>query len=426
MTPVLVIQMSERQESTADSAAPVKTAGCRALMSDSENRTALPPKVSGYGTSRRASSRAYRDSVRSFSRGSSSDSPARQGRRCEDQLVRHRSVNKPHRRMGQSQPQAAPSQVDMPEPPWKLVLEELARLKSDVAKLTVKRIPSPQQVNFQVNASPAAFSGFVDSRSEDGEIRESNSGDSVLLQAVKALGPHDSVSEDIEPQVAAMEEDYRAISEDPVTRRPNNCPALATVECNPQISGALKTDPRKADSRLKEVSGDIISASTIITKSLLALDKVAQDVGNSVVVQEVSKINGALAMLGHANYRTNLARRFIMKREINPKYSHLCSDKVPMSRFLFGDDVSQSAKQIEETEKPKNKLATKKPLFPGKSSSSRPRSFWGKSTFWSHSARFQPYGQQRWGFRSGQRQHLARQDSDPKNAKGRGHQRPRQ
>ncbi|XP_045121581.1 uncharacterized protein LOC123510454 [Portunus trituberculatus] len=49
-----------------------------------------------------------------------------------------------------------------------------------------------------------------------------------------------------------QEEDYRAISEDPVTRRPNNCPALATVECNPQISGALKTDPRKADSRLKE------------------------------------------------------------------------------------------------------------------------------------------------------------------------------
>ena len=105
-----------------------------------------------------------------------------------------------------------------------------------------------------------------------------------------------------------------------------------------------------------------------------------------------------------------------MKREINPKYSHLCSDKVPMSHFLFGDDVSQSAKQIKETAKLKFKLATKKP-FPGKSSNSRPRSFWGKSSFRSHSMRFQPYSLQRWGFRAGQRQHVAQQDSDPKHAK---------
>ena len=210
----------------------------------------------------------------------------------------------------------------------------------------------------QPTASPA-FSGFVDSSSEDGEIRESTPRGSVLLQAAKALGPHDSVSEDIDPQVAAMvnlffekglqDEDYQAISEDPVTRRPNNCPALAPVECNPLISGALKPDTRKADARLKEVSGGILMASTIITNSLLALDMLAQEVGNSVVVQEIGRINGALAMLGRANYRTNLARRFIMKREINPIYSHLCTDKVPMSHFLFGDDVSQSAKQIEET-----------------------------------------------------------------------------
>ena len=148
--------------------------------------------------------------------------------------------------------------------------------------------------------------------------------------------------------------------------------------------------------------------------------------GNPSVMQEVGRINGALAMLGHANYRTNLTRRFIMKREINPKYSHLCSDNVPMSRFLFGDDVSQSAKQIEETDKLKVKLASKKPLFPGKSSNSRPRSFWGRTSFRSQSMRFQPYGQQWWGFRAGQRQHVQRRDSDPKNAKGRGPQRPRQ
>lgn len=72
-----------------------------------------------------------------------------------------------------------------------------------------------------------AFSGFVDSSSEVGEIRESTPGGSVLLQAAKALGPHDSVSEDIDPQVAAMinlffekglqNEDYQASEQLPCT-----------------------------------------------------------------------------------------------------------------------------------------------------------------------------------------------------------------
>ena len=156
------------------------------------------------------------------------------------------------------------------------------------------------------------------------------------------------------------------------------------------------------------------------------LDKVAQDAGNSVVAQEVAKVNGALALLGNANHKTNLARRFVMRREINQKYAHLCSDRVPITRFLFGDDVSQSAKQIEETEKLKNKITAKRTPFPWKSNSGRTRSFWSRTTSRSHAARFQPYAPQRWGFRGDQRMSSSRQDAETKNAKGRGHQRPRQ
>ncbi|MPC76138.1 hypothetical protein E2C01_070543 [Portunus trituberculatus] len=80
---------------------------------------------------------------------------------------------------------------------------------------------------------------------------------SVLLQNAKHLGPPDTVSGDIDDKIAGMvnflydkamqEEDYKAILEDGTTTRPNNCPALAPVECNPQIWEALKTDARKAD-----------------------------------------------------------------------------------------------------------------------------------------------------------------------------------
>lgn len=69
-----------------------------------------------------------------------------------------------------------------------------------------------------------------------------------------------------------------------------------------------------------------------------------------MVAHEKGMVNGALALLRHTNYKINLAGHFKIKREINPKYARLCSDKVLMTRFLFGDDVSQSARQIDESE----------------------------------------------------------------------------
>ncbi|XP_045131685.1 uncharacterized protein LOC123516453 isoform X2 [Portunus trituberculatus] len=242
------------------------------------------------------------------------------------------------------------------------------------------------------------------------------------------------VSVDIDDQVAGMvnflfdngmqDKDYKAISEDVLTTRPKNCPALAPVECNPQILEALKTDARKADAHLKDVCGGILKAGTILTKSLLALDQVAQESTHLVVEREVNNINGTWALLGHANHKNNLARRFVMKREINQKYSHLCSDKLPMSRLLFGDDVTQSTRQIEESEKLRHKLAAKKttPVL-WRFTSGRSRGFWGRTTHRTYSPRFQPYGLLR-GVRSGQQQQQLRPDQESKNARGWGHFRP--
>ena len=75
---------------------------------------------------------------------------------------------------------------------------------------------------------------------------------------------------------------------------------------------ALKLDARKIDFRLKEVNKDVLLVSTIITKSLVALDDLAEQEGNPKLAHEVSMFNGALALLGNANQRYNLARLFVM------------------------------------------------------------------------------------------------------------------
>ena len=90
-----------------------------------------------------------------------------------------------------------------------------------------------------------------------------------------------------------------------------------------------------------------------------------------MLANRVDMLNGALALVGNANYRNNIARRLVIKKEINPKYAHLCTDKVPMTRQLFGDDVSTSAKQIEEADKLKFKIQQKRPFTAGRSNFSR-------------------------------------------------------
>lgn len=358
------------------------------------------------------------------------------------------SVNKPPRRSGSGRPHArarAPS-AD-PTPPWNAVLDALAELRRDVDQLKgVRSASSPTCTVVNAGAgtssehrqarSPASFSGFHDSCSDEGKRLDQTQSCSALLHGAMNFGPPELVSGDIDPKVAEMvnflfdnglrEEDYKAICEDEIVKRPANCSALAPVDCNPQVLEALRKDAKRADFRLKDVNKDIQRAATIIVKSLLVLDKVAQDECNTVISQEVGMINGALALLGNANHKNNLARRFIMKRELNQKYSHLCSDRVPMSRFLFGDDVSQSAKHIEESEKLKNKIAAKKPSSPWKFAGGRAKGVWGKPMHKGFSSRFQPYIPQRPAYRAGQRLAPTRQDTESKNGKGRAQYKPRQ
>ncbi|MPC78799.1 hypothetical protein E2C01_073297 [Portunus trituberculatus] len=72
-------------------------------------------------------------------------------------------------------------------------------------------------------------------------------------------------------------------------------------------------------------------------------------------------LNGALELLGNAHYRNNLTHRNVIKRDINPKYSHLCTYKAPMTGLLFGDDLPQATRKIEEAERLKSKFTCKRP-----------------------------------------------------------------
>ena len=61
-------------------------------------------------------------------------------------------------------------------------------------------------------------------------------------------------------------------------------------------------------------------------------------------------------MLGHTNRQINLARRDFIRSELNSEYTHLCAHTQPYTTFLFGDDVSKTAKDIEDCSKIANRI----------------------------------------------------------------------
>ncbi|MPC54872.1 hypothetical protein E2C01_048800 [Portunus trituberculatus] len=324
-------------------------------------------------------------------------------------------------------------------------MKALAASCSDMDKLKEERILGPS-----CGADDAAAPDGVNIRPAGQEVPPSSSptGSSGFIPAVHCLssmtmtlrmtcslivsscsvpgltGPVDEVSAGIDKHVADVnhvfdnglrEEEYKEILDDVATKRPDNCHALAPVNCNSQVLDALKTDDKKADFRMKDVGKDIIKAATILTKSLTVLDKIAQ-IGQPDVAHEVGMLNGGLALLGNTNHKNNLAHRFIIKRKINQKYAHLCSDKMPMTHLLFDDDVSQSAKHTEESEMLKSKIVTRKPLPTWKFGASKFRGSSGNMPYIGFMSRFHPYGQWTFGHRQG---------SEAKHSRGRGHN-PRQ
>ena len=60
----------------------------------------------------------------------------------------------------------------------------------------------------------------------------------------------------------------------------------------------------------------------------------------------ISSLTDSLALLGHATYDLSLRRRDIMRPSINEGLRALCSQQIPVTEFLFGDDVHGSLKTV--------------------------------------------------------------------------------
>ena len=162
--------------------------------------------------------------------------------------------------------------------------------------------------------------------------------------------------------------------------RPANCESLVVPKINPEIWGKLNSAIKSQDLRMANVQKAVVKASTAVA---ISVEMVLNSKSN---VQEqksklISTMSDAIALLGHASYDMSLRRRELLKPAINKELRSLCGQQTQVTDLLFGNDIQNSLKAIQECNKISKTLTPNKgPKFDQKKSeySDSPKPFLGK------------------------------------------------
>ena len=155
------------------------------------------------------------------------------------------------------------------------------------------------------------------------------------------------------------DEQYTELTKDENNARPENCEGLVVVRTNQLVWDIISPEARTNDRKMQNIETSVIKGSVILTKAVNKMADIETKV-EDLLKPEVSKLldecNDALTLFGHANRQINITRRDFIKPELRFEYLHICAQSVPYTSFLFGDDISKTAKEIEDCSKIGNKI----------------------------------------------------------------------
>ena len=127
--------------------------------------------------------------------------------------------------------------------------------------------------------------------------------------------------------------------------RPENCDKVLVLRVNQEIWARLSNQAKRNDLRLASVQKVLVKIGAILAQCAdkLMTARLEHTNGGKMSHEDMNGLLGfqigALALLGHANYDISLRRREGIKPTLNREYGTLCSSQIPVSSFLFGDDL---------------------------------------------------------------------------------------
>lgn len=148
------------------------------------------------------------------------------------------------------------------------------------------------------------------------------------------------------------EELYEKTVKDENCARPENCDGLAVAKMNKLVWDVMSQQSRTLDKKMQSIATSIVKAGVFLVKTMDLTAKMEKVIDKSEADQSLTEVidgcNDSLALLGHANYQINMTRRDLLRPELKREYAHLCTRSLPVTKELFGDDISKTAKEIED------------------------------------------------------------------------------
>ena len=172
-------------------------------------------------------------------------------------------------------------------------------------------------------------------------------------------------------------------------QRPANIPDLDGTKVNPEIWNSLQSKTRSMDIKLQKVEHAALKGIVPIVLSIEALMSIESTDKKALV----TNLLDAVAIIGYAVTELNLRRRELIKPDLNSQFASLCSAQVPITGYLFGDNLSQQCKDIQETNKLGQKFGQRANLS-ATSKLSRARQHGNAKSF--HGRQGNSFRQKRW------------------------------
>lgn len=263
-----------------------------------------------------------------------------------------------------------------------LILECLKNIQQSQSSL-VKRIDAIEQANYYEEDYIDYDDNDYDqtdvslkrknSESEGCSLNNETTTPSRFTSLSKKFKSTDICSEDIDSVLAddvsdlfmkGMDEDlYEKTVKDENCPRPGNCEGLTVAKMNKLVWDVMTQQSRSLDRKMQMIATSIVKAGVFLAETMdkaakieIKLTKIGKE-GELNMPEIIEGCHSAIALMGHANYQVNMTRRDLLRPELKREYSHLCTHSLPVTKELFGDDVSKTAREIEDFAKIGSKLS---------------------------------------------------------------------
>ncbi|KAK6170743.1 hypothetical protein SNE40_019058 [Patella caerulea] len=130
-----------------------------------------------------------------------------------------------------------------------------------------------------------------------------------------------------------------------IYKRPEKCLHLRSPLTNPEVWTKLPIPAKKQETKLQIIQNDITKSAIAIST---VIDKELEVPGGPRF--DITPLMDSLTFLGHASQEMAQKRKTLLRPNISI-IANICTTRVPLGQYLFGDDLGASIKLAKETTK---------------------------------------------------------------------------